>query len=70
MEGVEYSFIDIYEGDTLFLATDGIADYLKYEKAQELIRAGAEEMISLSGEYDRPPYAEYADDKTLIKLSF
>lgn len=70
MEGVEYSFIDIYEGDTLFLATDGIADYLKYEKSQELIRAGAEEMISLSGEYDRPPYAEYADDKTLIKLSF
>ncbi len=70
MRGVEYSFLDIHEGDVLFLATDGIGDYLKYEKIGELKKRSADEIISHSGEYDAPPYAEYADDKTLIKLSF
>ena len=70
MEGVEYSYIDIHEGDVIFLATDGIGSYLKYEKAADLRRLCAEEIIAGSGEYDAPPYATYADDKTLVKLSF
>lgn len=70
MEGVEYSYIDIHEGDTLFLASDGIGNYLRYEKIPDLLKQSPEEIISLSERYDRPPYAEYADDKTLIKLSF
>ena len=70
MDGVEYSFIDIHEGDTVVLASDGIGNYLKFEKARQLVHQSADEMISLSGRYDAPPYAEYADDKTLIKLSF
>ena len=70
MEGLEYSFIDIHEGDTLFLATDGIADYLKFEKASKLKNQTPAEIILASGEYDATPYAEYADDKSLIKLSF
>ncbi len=70
MRGVQYSFIDLYEGDTLFLATDGIGSYLKYEKSADLKEQSAEEIISRSGEYDRPPYANYADDKTLIKITF
>ena len=70
MDALDYSFIDIHEGDTIFLASDGLASYLKYEKAKDLLSQGAKEIISLSGKYDLPPYAEYADDKTLIKLSF
>lgn len=70
MEGLQYSFIDLHEGDTLFIASDGIGDYLKYEKCTDLIRQSPEEIIGLSGRYDATPFAEYADDKTLIKLSF
>ena len=70
MDGVEYSFVDVHDGDIVILATDGIADYLKFEKVRDLILQSPEEMISNSGRYDAPPYAEYADDKTLIKLSF
>ena len=70
MEGVEYSLIDIHEGDILLLASDGIADFIKYEKVRDLITMSAEDMINSSGKYDLPPYAEYADDKTLIKLQF
>ena len=70
MEGVEYSFIDVHEGDTVFLASDGLGCYLKYEKVKDLLSRSANEIISLSGRYDLPPYSEYADDKTIIKLSF
>ena len=70
MLGVEYSYVDIHEGDVLFLATDGIGSFLKYEKVADLKRLSAEEIITGSGEYDAPPYATYADDKTLVKISF
>ena len=70
MEGLEYSFIDLHSGDVLLLASDGIASYIKYEKTSDIIKQSADEIISLSARYDQPPYAEYADDKSLIKLSF
>lgn len=70
IEGLEYSFIDIHPDDCVILASDGIGNYLKYEKAADIIFQSAEEIISLSEKYDIPPYAEYADDKSLIKISF
>ena len=68
--GIEYSFIDLHEGDTLLLASDGIGNYIKYEKNVDLVTKTADEMISLSKKYDLQPYADYADDKSIIKLSF
>jgi serine/threonine protein phosphatase PrpC len=68
--GIEYSFIDLHEGDTLLLASDGIGNYIKYEKNADLVAKTADEMISLSKKYDLQPYADYADDKSIIKLSF
>ena len=70
MNGVEYSFIDLHKGDLLLIGSDGIGSQLKYEKIGNLIMHSPDEIISLSDRYDRPPFAEYADDKTLIKLSF
>lgn len=70
MDGLEYSFIDLHDGDTLLLATDGLGDYVKYEKSADLVAQSPEEMISRSTGYDVPPYASYADDKTIIKISF
>ena len=70
MNGLDYSFIDLHEGDVVFLASDGIGNYLRYEKNADLIKQSADEIIALSGKYDIPPYAEYEDDKTLIKLLF
>jgi serine/threonine protein phosphatase PrpC len=70
MDGVQYSLIDLHDGDVLFLASDGISDYLKYEKAVDLILKSPEIIIEDSGRYDAPPFASYADDKTLIKLQF
>ena len=70
MDGLEYSFIDIHPDDIVFLASDGIGSYLKYEKLPLLRSQSPSEIIESSRRYDAPPYADYADDKTLIKLSF
>lgn len=70
MNGVEYSFIDLHEGDVLFLGSDGIGCCLKYEKTAILKEKSVGEIFEISKKYDTLPYAEYADDKTLIKLEF
>lgn len=70
MAGLNCSFIDLYEGDTLFIVSDGIGDYIKYEKSKNLVIQSPEQIIARSSKYDAPPYAEYADDKTIIKISF
>ncbi|MBR6594314.1 MAG: hypothetical protein IKK83_03935 [Clostridia bacterium] len=67
-EGGECSFITLYPGDTVLLASDGIAGYLKYERVDVLRASSTAEMLDASTEYDRPPFAKYADDKSVIKL--
>lgn len=69
MTGVEFSSIDLCEGDTVLLASDGVARYLQYEKNATLIAQTAQEMLEASVKYDVPPYAAYSDDKALIKIS-
>ena len=69
-DGLECSFIDLHADDTVIIATDGIGDYIKYEKSIDLIKQTPMQMILSSNEYDTAPYAKYADDKTLIKLTF
>ena len=67
-ENVEYSFIDLHEGDTVILASDGIGRYVKYEKTRILRAQTPCEMVEGSHKYDLLPYAEYADDKSVIKI--
>lgn len=69
MTGLECSFIDLHADDTVIIATDGIVDYIKYEKSADLIKRNPEQMILSSDKYDTAPYSKYADDKTLIKLT-
>lgn len=63
-----YSFLDLHKGDTLLLASDGLANYLKYEPIAKLRKQTPEEMITASAVYDQPPFGSYADDKTVIKI--
>lgn len=69
-DNLEYSYLDLHEGDTLLLSSDGICDYLKYEKSERILRETPEQMIAQSAKYDVPPFATYIDDKALIKISF
>ena len=67
---VIYSWLDLHRGDTVLLATDGLSDHLKYEEIAKLRSQTPAEMLDASACYDHPPFGTYADDKTVIKLSF
>ena len=69
-ENAEYAFLDLYEGDTVFLVSDGLRDCIKYEKSELLKQLSAEDLLAVSERYDREPFASYGDDKTVVKLSF
>lgn len=66
----EQSGFELEPGDLLILCSDGIAKYVRYMKVQDLEALTPEEMIEDSCKLDVPPFASYADDKTLIKIQF
>lgn len=66
----EQSAFDLEPGDLLLLCSDGIARYVRYEKCEKLAALTPEEMIDESCRFDVPPFASYADDKTVIKIQF
>ena len=50
--------------------SDGIKNYLKYEKIAVIKNKQTERLIDLSETYDLHPYGEYGDDKSLMKFTF
>lgn len=69
-EGIESGWLDLYENDRVFLVSDGVAPYVRFEKASAMIDLTAQQVLDLSTKYDIPPYAKYADDKAAIVLQF
>ena len=67
---LDQGVLQIAPGDTVILCTDGLAPYLCNTDVGTLQTLTTEEMLDASVAYDVPPYASYADDKTVIKLSF
>ena len=67
---LDQGVLQIAPGDTVILCTDGLAPYLCNTDVGALQTLTTEEMLDASVAYDVPPYASYADDKTIIKLSF
>ena len=67
---LEQGSLELQRGDVLFLSTDGLSSYMRFTKADTLRNQTPEEILDASGIYDKPPFAAYADDKTLLKLVF
>lgn len=68
-EHAEYSYFHIAKGDVIMFATDGLSDLVKFEKQNTLRSATVEELILISKKYDVSPFAHYADDKSMIRVS-
>jgi serine/threonine protein phosphatase PrpC len=66
----EQASIRVQPGDQILLSTDGAAKYIRYAKAAALSSRTPEQIIADSQVYDQPPFAKYADDKGIIKLTF
>ena len=69
-EHCEYAYIDLQQDDMVILGSDGIKNYLKYEKIAVIKNTQTERLIDLSETYDLHPYGEYGDDKSLMKFTF
>ncbi len=64
----EYAYIDLQKDDIILMASDGIRNYVKFEKPSVLRELSVETMLDASEIYDIPPFASYADDKAIIKI--
>lgn len=60
--------LTLRSGDTVLLCSDGLSDYVTHTDAAILQEQTPLQMLDDSGIYDFPPYAAYADDKSIIKL--
>ena len=54
----------------MILCSDGLGPYLCNTDVADLRQLSVDEILNASTAYDVPPFASYADDKTIIKLSF
>lgn len=63
---LQYTSLKLMPGDRIFLYSDGLSGFVQNTPSQELTEAHAEQLLDASVAYDVPPYATYADDKSLV----
>ncbi len=62
------SHIDLRQGDVLYLATDGISDYLQFARSTDLNEKTLKEIFDASDALDEKMGKSYRDDRTLIRI--
>lgn len=57
-------------GDLVFLYSDGLERYFRYENPKEIMSFGTkmEDLLDTSVLFDKEPYAKYSDDKSVIRI--
>ena len=65
---IHTGFTEIFPGDQILLSTDGAGHYVKFQDPKLLRKMTPEEIIRDSSLCDIPPFARYADDKTVLKI--
>ncbi|MCQ2418011.1 MAG: hypothetical protein MJ071_09440 [Oscillospiraceae bacterium] len=58
--------ISLLPHDRIIIASDGLANFLYYTRAETLAEITMNEIITSSEMFDKPPFQSYADDKTVI----
>ncbi len=62
------SHIELKSGDVLYLATDGVSDYVQFARGDKMNKMSLEEIFAASDEQDRITNVKYSDDKTLVRI--
>lgn len=68
MDFLRIASIPLEPGDRVIVSTDGLDKYLLFTPVSEIKTLSPEEMLPRSVRYDAPPYAAYADDKSIITI--
>lgn len=66
MDFLHTASIRLEPGDRIIISSDGLDSYLLFTPFEEIKTLSPEEMLPRSVRYDEPPYAAYADDKSII----
>ena len=68
MDLLRVSSVRLEAGDRVIISSDGLDQYLFYAPFDEIKTAAPEDMIRASAPFDRPPFANTADDKSVILI--
>jgi len=66
---LDYGSFPLETGDVVLLCTDGLGDYITHTPAAVLKSLSPEQIVAASAPYDVPPYAAYADDKSILRIA-
>lgn len=66
MDFLHTASIALEPGDRIIISSDGLDNYLLFTPVDEIKSLSPEEMLPRSVRYDEPPYASFADDKSII----
>jgi len=66
MDFLHIASIRLEPGDRVIISSDGLDSYLMFTPFDEIRSLSPEEMLPRSARYDEPPYAAFADDKSII----
>lgn len=66
MDFLHTASVRLEPGDRLIISSDGIDSYLLFTPFDQIKSASLEEMLNASIPFDNPPYATFADDKSVI----
>ena len=63
---LQHTHIELLSGDRIVLASDGLDKYLRFTPPKDIIAQSPSNILEVSRVYDNPPYAAYADDKSIV----
>lgn len=66
MDFVHAASIRLEPGDRVIVSSDGIDNYLMFTPFDQIKPLSPEEIMDASVPYDNPPFADFADDKSII----
>lgn len=65
---IDISYINLEKGDTIYLVSDGISDFIQFAKPTLFNSLELEEIINLSNIQDDELNKPYKDDKTILRI--
>ena len=65
---LDHGKLPLQPGDVILLCTDGIGEFIQHADSRALVEQTPQQMLEDSVVYDVPPYAAYADDKTILRI--
>lgn len=64
------SHIDLEYGDTVYLISDGLSNFIQYSDGKKINEMSIEQIMSRSAEQDYAIGAAHCDDKTIVRIHF